>query len=280
MKNSNDLSTSFLKLAIVYLSTIYIALMLSSCSGDTYLEFGDPILENQPPVLFEHTKGTKVCTKRTIEYNTSYGWSVNHTDIYNYNYEGTRLLDWSLMRLVDNLTSVDTLITTYTNVYSNNQISSMTVESESDIVYYDFQYDDYNRVIQKIKEGVVESKYNYIERRVEIRDNQDLLIGEQQYALDNNNLKEAKWSEGSTTDLNVILEYSHDNKNMPFKNVESWYPLSGFRYLGINNIIELKYSNNLKISRDIQYDSDEFPTYIYETYSDGRAKIEVLEYND
>jgi hypothetical protein len=254
--------------------------MLSSCSGDAYLEFGDPILENQPPVLFEHTKGTKVCTKRTIEYNTSYGWSVNHTDIYNYNYEGTRLLDWSLMRLVDNLTSVDTLITTYTNVYSNDQISSMTVESESDIVYYDFQYDDYNRVIQKIKEGVVESKYNYIERRVEIRDNQDLLIGEQQYALDNNNLKEAKWSEGSTTDLNVILEYSHDNKNMPFKNVESWYPLSGFRYLGINNIIELKYSNNLKISRDIQYDSDEFPTYIYETYSDGRAKIEVLEYND
>ena len=79
-----------------------------------------------------------------------------------------------------------------------------------------------------------------------------------------------------------IYENTHDNKNMPFKNVDSWYPLSGYRYVSPNNTTSitniLPVGNNM--SMDISYGINDFPTYIETTYSDGRSKSETLEYNN
>jgi len=65
---------------------------------------------------------------------------------------------------------------------------------------------------------------------------------------------------------------------MPFKNVESWYPLSSFRYLGHNNITKVEWGTGI-MNMNISYDANNFPEYIQTTYSDGKSKSEILEYN-
>ena len=69
---------------------------------------------------------------------------------------------------------------------------------------------------------------------------------------------------------------------MPFVNVDSWYPLSIYRYKGSNNtvnMIPVITDSRYVVDTDIFYDMDDFPTTKIETLSDGSIREETLVYN-
>tara|TARA_B110000259_G_scaffold122294_1_gene138704 strand:+ start:5204 stop:5974 length:771 start_codon:yes stop_codon:yes gene_type:complete len=256
MKNT---STTFLKLAITYLSFIFLAILFTSCSKEDDIFIDD---ETSVPTL---------CVKRTVNYSSE--WSVD-TKIYDYNYDGTRLLDLTETRINNN----DTTTTTYTNIYIGDNITSMIVDNSynNSTIYYDFEYDTQGRVTKQFKDNSLEFTYTYIGYVVEKYDADTILVEEQTYDAKNNNTQ-VKYMYGSTWET---LNVTHDNKNMPFKNVDSWYPLSGYRYISSNNTIQFNYSSGNSTTMSISYDANDFPTYITTSYSDGKSKSETLEYNN
>ena len=269
MKNS---STAFLKLAITYLSFIFLAILFTSCSKEDDLI----ILEEPTPQL---------CVKRTVNYSSE--WNVN-TKIYNYNYDGSRLLDWTETRIDDNGTSTRT----YTNMYTGDNITNMIVsysfsDSTTLEIYYDFEYDSLGRLTKSFLDGSLEFTYIYTGYVVETYDSNNIIRVEQTYDSDYNVIG---WKSKQAPDSNWtrIVEVEHDDKNMPFKNVSTWYPLSGYRYISPNNTTSISYiystSNftptGTTINMNISYDMNDFPEYIETIYSDGKSKSEILEYNN
>ena len=238
---------------LLILSTFII--LFSSCSKE------DDIL------IDDETSVPTLCVKRTVDY---YGFNGVDTKIYDYNYDGTRLLDWKFTRIKDN----DTTITTYTNVYTGDNITSMIVDNSynNSTIYYDFEYDTQGRVTKQFKDNSLEFTYIYIGYYVEKYDADTILVEEQTYDANGNNTQN-KYMYGSTWET---LNVTHDNKNMPFKNVDSWYPLSGYRYISSNNTIQFNYSNGDSTSMNISYDAHDFPTYIATSYSDGKSKSETF----
>ena len=255
MKNS---TTTFFKLAITYLSFIFLAILFTSCSKEDDLI----ILEEPTPQL---------CVKRTVDYSSE--WSIN-TNIYSYNYDGSKLLDWTETRIDDNSTTT----TTYSNVYIDGNITSIIVSGSNGTTVYDFEYDNLGRVTKQFKNLSLEFRYSYIGDSVKKYNDLFVLIGEQVYDQ-NNNLVLNKTKQATDSTWTQVLNYENDNMNMPFKNVESWYPLSPFRYVGHNNITKVE-TNTTTINMNISYDFNDFPEYIETIYSDGRSKSETLEYNN
>ena len=238
------------------ITALIISLSFSSCSKED-----DLIIEESL---------TQLCTKRTVDYSSE--WSVN-TNIYDYNYNGTRLLDWTLTRIDNNSTTT----TTYTNSYTGDNITSMLVVGSNGTTIYDFEYDNLGRVIKQFQNDSLEFTYIYIGYVVEKYNSDTVLIGEQTYDY-NNNLILNKSKQPTDSIWTQVLNYEIDNFNMPFKNVESWYPLSSFRYLGHNNITKVEWGTGI-MNMNISYDANNFPEYIQTTYSDGKSKSEILEYN-
>jgi|TARA_B110000879_G_C10982573_1_gene435987 hypothetical protein len=245
-----------------------LVILFSSCSKEDDL-FEDPIIE--VPTL---------CVKRTVDYSSE--WSVD-TKIYDYNYEGTKLIDWTYTSIRDNETST----VTYTNLYQNDVITGMIVANDNSTDYYEFERDLNNRVTKQIKNGSEEFTWIYSGLVVAKFNDSGDLIEEQTYDGDYNLIKN-KYKDGSDTTWTSIYENTHDNKNMPFMNVHSWYPLSPYRYVSPNNTTSITtiLSNSSfnppgsVMSMDISYGIDDFPTSIYTTYSDGKWKSETLEYNN
>ena len=237
-------------------------ILFSSCSKEDDL-FEDIITE--VPTL---------CVKRTVDYSSE--WNVN-TKISEYNYNGTQLLDWTYTRISDNSTTVST----YTNTYTGNNITSMLVCEPNGTTLYDFEYDNLDRVTKQFKDDTLEFTYTYTGYIVEKHDTSGTLIEEHTYDS-GYNLILIKTKLATDSSWTSIYENTHDNKNMPFKNVDSWYPLSGYRYVSPNNTTSitniLPVGNNM--SMNISYGINDFPTYIETTYSDGRSKSETLEYNN
>ena len=247
------------------ITALIISLSFSSCSKED-----DLIIEESL---------TQLCTKRTVDF---YGFNGVDRKIYDYNYDGTRLLDWKLTRINNNDTTTETL----TNIYTGDNITSMIVDNsygQWPTIYYDFEYDTQGRVTKRFKDNSLEFTYIYIGYVVEKYNSDTVLIEEQTYDY-NNNLILNKYLDSTWT---RIYENTHDNKNMPFMNVDSWYPLSPFRYLGPNNTtsITVLFSTSTggkigsTINMNISYDANDFPTYIATSYSDGKSKSEILEYN-
>ncbi len=267
MKNT---STTFLKLAITYLSFIFLAILFTSCSKEDDIFIDD---ETSVPTL---------CVKRTVNYSSE--WSVD-TKIYDYNYDGTRLLDWKLTRINNNDTTTETL----TNIYTGDNITSMIVDNSynNSTIYYDFEYDTQGRVTKQFKDNSLEFTYTYIGYVVEKYDADNILVGEDTYDANGNSLS-GKSKQATDSTWTFISENTHDNKNMPFMNVDSWYPLSGYRYISPNNttsntVLFSGYASNptgSTINMSISYDANDFPTYITTSYSDGKSKSETLEYNN
>ena len=244
------------------ITALIISLSFSSCSKED-----DLIIEESL---------TQLCTKRTVDF---YGFNGVDRKIYDYNYDGTRLLDWKFTRIKDN----DTITETYRNIYTGDNITSMIVSESNGITIYDFEYDNLGRVIKQFQNSSLEFTYIYIGYVVKKYNSDTVLIEEQTYDY-NNNLILNKYLDSTWT---RIYENTHDNKNMPFMNVDSWYPLSPFRYLGPNNTtsITVLFSTSTgiptgsTINMNISYDANDFPTYIATSYSDGTSKSEILEYN-
>ena len=250
------------------ITALIISLSFSSCSKED-----DLIIEESL---------TQLCTKRTVDYSSE--WGVN-TKIYDYNYNGTRLLDWTLTRIDNN----DTLTTTYTNIYTGDNITSMIVDyshGQWPTIYYDFEYDTQGRVTKRFNDNSLEFTYIYIGYVVETYDTNNILVREQTYDANGNSLL-SKSKQATDSSWTSIYENTHDNKNMPFMNVDSWYPLSGYRYISPNNTTSntVLFSTSTSIptgstiNMNISYDANDFPTYIATSYSDGKSKSEILEYN-
>ena len=251
-------------------------ILFSSCSKE------DDILIDEPTT-------PQLCVKRTVEY---FGYSNNlefDRRISDYNYDGTRLLDWKETRINNNGTTTQT----FTNVYTGDNITSMIVSytrSWDDNVfeiYYDFEYDTHGRLTKRFEDGNLYSTYTYVGYTVEQYDSNNILIGEKTHDSDYNMIG---WKSKQASDSNWtrIVEIEHDDKNMPFKNVLTWYPLSGYRYISPNNTTNVSYvlstsifyPTGTTIDMDISYDVNDFPTYIATSYSNGRSKSETLEYNN
>ena len=263
----NNTAKTFLKLAITYLSLIFLATLFTSCSKEDDLI---PVEETEP----------QLCVKRTVDYSSE--WSVN-TIIYDYNYEGTKLIDWTMTRIKDN----GTYLVTYTNLYQDNVIVGMIVANDNSTDYYEFERDLNNRVTRQIKNGSEEFTWIYSGLVVAKFNDSGDLIGEQTYDGDYNLIKN-KYKDGSDPTWTQMYENAHDNKNMPFMNVHSWYPLSPYRYVSPNNTTSmttvlsnssLNPTGSVK-TMDISYGINDFPTSIYITYPDGKWKSETLEYNN
>ena len=115
-------------------------ILFSSCSKE------DDILIDEPTT-------PQLCVKRTVEY---FGYSNNlefDRRISDYNYDGTRLLDWKETRINNNGTTTQT----FTNIYTGDNITSMIVSYtnlQDDVleIYYDFEYDK-NKDRQKVRQA-------------------------------------------------------------------------------------------------------------------------------
>jgi hypothetical protein len=250
------------------ITALIISLSFSSCSKED-----DLIIEESL---------TQLCTKRTVDF---YGFNGVDRKIYDYNYDGTRLLDWKFTRIKDN----DTITETYRNLYTGDNITSMIVDNSYDqwpTIYYDFEYDTQGRVTKRFKDNSLEFTYIYIGYVVETYDTNNILVREDTYDANGNSLS-VKSKQATDSTWTVISENTHDNKNMPFMNVDSWYPLSGYRYISPNNTTSntVLFSTSTgiptgsTINMNISYDANDFPTYIATSYSDGKSKSEILEYN-
>ena len=241
----------------LFITLSLLVLFFSSCSKE------DDLYETSPV-------GTKVCVKRIIS-----GVGID-TIVYDYNYDGTKLISW--------VRTVNSQVRTYTNVYTENLITGMVLDYGNGPLYYDFEYDTQGRVVKQYSNGNLYSTFVYTGLTVSqyyghLSDS--ILIGEQTYNSDSNLiLSKSKNSQDSSWVR--VYEYTHDDKNMPFVNVDSWYPLSIYRYKGSNNtvnMIPVITDSRYVVDTDIFYDMDDFPTTKIETLSDGSIREETLVYN-
>ena len=259
MKNSK---TTFLKTAIAYLSLIFLTSLVTSCS-EPYLDFSDPINEK----LEDNT----LCLKRTITYSQGYGLN---TDIYEYSYEDSKLLEWDLTRITDS----DTIIITYTNIYDGDLISNLIMSGdhmpESNSFF--FEYDDENNLISQHMNGHLLMTYEHAENQVNVFHSIGILLKEQIYDDNNNLIRIVTHNQGTNP---YQSSYTFDNKNNPFKNVVARFPLTNLEDIGSNNTTSKMLRGNVT-RMEYDYNINDYPTYIKIEDTNNRYKIEVLEYNN
>jgi hypothetical protein len=71
------------------------------------------------------------------------------------------------------------------------------------------------------------------------------------------------------------------HKNMPFKNVTNWDPLSFYLYISPNNTISENWVNDCIWTYDITYDDNDYPvSSITSSSCDDRIQTYTLEYNN
>ena len=243
---------------------LFISTSFTSCDKEAIYE---------EPIELEPISDARLCIKRTVERASTLFISGN-TKIYEYTYTGSRLLNWTLTRIDESTTSKET----YDNTYKNGLITSMSIYNtlgRDDS--YDFEYDSADRVIKQIKNNVVEFTYIYIGNSVEKYDSSGELQVKQTYDEYDNMIQRKSKNAINTWE---IVDMTHDDKNMAFKNVDILYPTSPFRYKSSNNFItQVSSTDNWSLTRDITYDLSDFPTEITTYHPDGMISIETLEYN-
>jgi hypothetical protein len=225
-----------------------------------------------------------LCTKRTRQYERN-GEQITRT--YEYEYAGTQLLRW-VRTTTGYANPVDGNETqTFTNIYEGNLVTSLTraIDYQSDgtvnwTYSYEFEYDNLGRKIKQIWGGEDQYFYNYLNDglTVQITDSEGLLDEIQTYDS-NKNLVEKEYFDSNGL-YNGSTIYTHDDKNMPFKNVTTWNPLSFYLYISPNNTISTQ-SDNCIYTDDITYDDNDYPVSIISSSScDERIQTYTLEYNN
>ena len=226
-----------------------------------------------------------LCTKRTRQYERN-GEQITRT--YEYEYAGTQLLRW-VRTTTGYANPVDGNETqTFTNIYEGDLVTSLTraIDYQSDgtvnwTYSYEFEYDNLGRKIKQIWGGEDQYFYNYLNDglTVQITDSEGLLDEIQTYDSNKNLVEIEYFDSNGLYDGSTI--YTHDDKNMPFKNVTTWYPLSFYLYISPNNTISENWVNDCIWTYDITYDDNDYPvSSITSSSCDDRIQTYTLEYNN
>jgi YD repeat-containing protein len=249
---------------LLILSTFII--LFSSCSKE------DDIL------IDDETSVPTLCVKRIVDYNQM-------KYVYDYEYDGTKLVEQTVTRIYDN----DTIVTSESEyIYQSNLITTSIINTGGTVRYYDFEYDNQGRVTKQFTDNTLTYTYNYLGYLVEQYDSSGNLLREQTYDSDYN-LIGTKTKDANDTSWTYISTSTHDNKNMLFKNVDAWSPRSIYRYISPNNTNSVtvtlqngnsSYPGSTK-TMNIIYDMNDFPIYI-ETLDDSGViqNTSTLEYNN
>ena len=225
-----------------------------------------------------------LCTKRTRQYERN-GEQITRT--YEYEYAGTQLLRW-VRTTTGYANPVDGNETqTFTNIYEGDLVTSLTratdFQSDGTVNWtysYEFEYDNLGRKIKQIWGGEDQYFYNYLNDglTVQITDSEGLLDEIQTYDSNKNLVEIEYFDSNGLYDGSTI--YTHDDKNMPFKNVTSFHPLSSYLYISTNNTISSQ-SNDCISTDDITYNDNDYPINIVNTYScSNTIRTYTLEYNN
>ena len=226
-----------------------------------------------------------LCTKRTQQYERN-GEQITRT--YEYEYAGTQLLRW-VRTTTGYANPVDGNETqTFTNIYEGDLVTSLTratdFQSDGTVNWtysYEFEYDNLGRKIKQIWGGEDQYFYNYLNDglTVQITDSEGLLDEIQTYDSNKNLVEIEYFDSNGLYDGSTI--YTHDDKNMPFKNVTTWYPLSFYLYISPNNTISENWVNDCIWTYDITYDDNDYPvSSITSSSCDDRIQTYTLEYNN
>ena len=226
-----------------------------------------------------------LCTKRTQQYERN-GEQITRT--YEYEYAGTQLLRW-VRTTTGYANPVDGNETqTFTNIYEGDLVTSLTraIDYQSDgtvnwTYSYEFEYDNLGRKIKQIWGGEDQYFYNYLNDglTVQITDSEGLLDEIQTYDSNKNLVEIEYFDSNGLYDGSTI--YTHDDKNMPFKNVTTWNPLSFYLYISPNNTISENWVNDCIWTYDITYDDNDYPvSSITSSSCDDRIQTYTLEYNN
>ena len=253
---------------------LFSALLIFACSSDDSTSDdsndGDVIL----------------CTKRTQQYETNNGEQITKT--YEYNYAGTQLLSWTYTASGFTGNSNSNRTKNYSNLYEDNLVTSMMVTTDTNndgninsSLVYEFEYDNLGRKTKQIIEGEDQYFYNYLNYglTVQITGSDGLLNLIQTYSS-NKNLIEV-----DVFDSNGLYEGTAvntlDDKNMPFKNLTTFYPLSSYLYISPNNTISSQGHDGCIYIDDITYNDNDYPINIVNTSScSNTIRTYTLEYNN
>ncbi|MDA9335820.1 hypothetical protein N9Q89_06700 [Flavobacteriaceae bacterium] len=226
-----------------------------------------------------------LCTKRTQQYETNNGEQITKT--YEYNYAGTQLLSW--IYTASGFTSNTNLnrTKTYSNLYEDNLVTSMMLTTDNSnngninsSVVYEFEYDNLGRKTKQTVNGSDQYFYNYLNNglTVQITDSDGQLNSIHTYDSNKNRVETEGFDSNGLSNGSTI--YTHDDKNMPFKNVTSFHPLSSYLYISTNNTISSQ-SNDCISTDDITYNDNDYPINIVNTYScSNTIRTYTLEYNN
>ena len=227
-----------------------------------------------------------LCTKRTQQYETNNGEQITKT--YEYNYAGTQLLSW--IYTASGFTSNTNLnrTTTYSNLYEDNLVTSMmvTIDTNNDgninsSQIYEFEYDNLGRKTKQSVGGQDKYFYNYLNDglTVQITNSEGLLHQIHTYNSNKNLIEIDDFDSNGLYEGAII--YTYDDKNMPFKNVTTWYPLSSLLYLGTNNSIFVQRYEGCVYPKDITYNDNDYPvSYIRTSSCTNTIYTNTLEYNN
>lgn len=302
MKNYGN---AFIKIAIVFLSTIFV---LTSCSDDILVDFEeqieildvvpdpiDPIVdvdENVDTSVGWGTgqesagsvaarsvdSGADLCVKRVFDYNATEGALGR---VYEYNWDGNRLLSWTNTGF---FSSGDELTETYTYTYSDDgKISSIFVENWGTQTWtYDLEWNeegllvsygiDGNLIWRWEYDGLLVAKFNSTDQLVLVQENDEF-----------GNLLE-EWhiypEDPEYYTNHATYEYE-ESGHKPFKNAEVWFPSGDLRYAGTlnSNRVANSAAGMTSVDKEIQYNNRDFPIFIEHTLSDGRFWTEELYYD-
>jgi len=226
-----------------------------------------------------------LCTKRTQQYERN-GEQITRT--YEYEYAGTQLLRW-VRTTTGYANPVDGNETqTFTNIYESDLVTSLTratdFQSDGTVNWtysYEFEYDNLGRKIKQILGGEDQFFYNYLNNglTVQITDSEGQLISIHTYDSNKNRVEIEGFDSNGLSNGSTI--YTQDDKNMPFKNVTTWYPLSSYLYVGPNNTISTQNGNGCITNDDITYNDNDYPVSIISSSScNTTIRTYTLEYNN
>lgn len=304
LEQMKNYGKTFIKIAIVFLSTIFV---LTSCSDDILVDFEeqieifdvvpdpiDPIVDSDETVdksagwgtgreapgsvaARSVDSGADLCVKRVFDYNATEGALGR---VYEYNWDGNRLLSWSNTGIF----SSGEYTETYTYTYNGEgKISSIFVENWGTQTWtYDLEWDEEGRLTSYgingdliwrwEYDGLLVAKFNSVDQLVLVQENDEF-----------GNLLEEWYISTDDPDYytnHVTYEYE-ESGHKPFKNAEVWFPSGDLRYAGTlnSNRVANSAAGMTSVDKEIQYNDRDFPTYIEHTLSDGRFWTEELYYD-
>jgi len=228
-----------------------------------------------------------LCTKRTQQYENNGGEQIIRT--YEYEYAGTQLLRWVRTTSGYAADNYQNQTVTYTNIYVDNLVTSMnvTIDASNDgtinnIYSYEFEYDNLGRKIAENRDGQFQKFYSYLNDglTVQITSSEGQLQEIHTYDSNKNLIEREFFDSNGLYDGSTI--YNLDNKNMPFKNVTTWYPLSFYLYTGIHNTITAESSNDDCIyTYDYSYDDNNYPiSHVSTNNCSNTIRTYTYEYNN